>query len=91
MLSTKMHFENVHEKLLRYPCDKCDKRFSQLSNMKTHIKTVHHIGEESYQCDYCGKSFKTTKAIKKHAGADLVPSIQSHSESRGTRMGICVQ
>ena len=39
----KKHIETVHEKLTPYPCEKCNKSFSQKGNMKSHSKKCKGI------------------------------------------------
>ena len=48
-----------------HKCDSCGKSFTQLGNMKNHIKTVHE-GQINYKCDSCEKSFAQSGNLKKH-------------------------
>uniref|UniRef100_A0A8C0IS71 C2H2-type domain-containing protein n=1 Tax=Chelonoidis abingdonii TaxID=106734 RepID=A0A8C0IS71_CHEAB len=47
-----------------YKCPGCEKRFSQLSNVTTHLRT--HSGERPYICTDCGKSFGDQSSLRKH-------------------------
>ena len=46
-------------------CHLCDKEFSQVEYLKTHINTVHN-GQKDYKCDSCGKSFSQSGNLKNH-------------------------
>ena len=43
------------EKLKRFACKYCSKRFNRKSNMKKH--TLIHTGERHFKCSHCTKSF----------------------------------
>ena len=51
-------------KLGPFKCDKCDKRFRKLSELKTHIRS--HTGEQPFQCHICGKRFTQSSNLGKH-------------------------
>ena len=36
----RSHIKSVHEKV-KYPCHQCNKQFTQLGNLKTHIRRKH--------------------------------------------------
>ena len=42
-----------------------NKTFCQLSNLKTHIKSVHE-GLKNHKCDLCDKKFGHSSVLKKH-------------------------
>ena len=58
-----MHITNVHEKMKLFKCEKCDKSFSQSSNLKTHSEAVHFDGT-MIKCDHCEKEFKMKSAMQ---------------------------
>ncbi|XP_067123210.1 zinc finger protein 568-like [Centruroides vittatus] len=47
-----------------YKCNLCGKRFSQKSNLTSHM-TVH-FDERPFKCDYCEDSFKRKNDLKQH-------------------------
>ena len=55
------HFETCKN----YKCGSCGKSFSQKSNLKKHIHTVHE-GLKDHKCEFCGKSFFDASTLKKH-------------------------
>ena len=48
-----------------YNCEHCDKSFSQTSDLKRHIHTIHE-GHKDYKCESCGKSFSQAGELKRH-------------------------
>ena len=36
---------------IKYPCDKCGKKFTELGSMKKHIQSVHE--RVMFPCDKC--------------------------------------
>ena len=47
-----------------YACDLCNKQFTQLGNLKTHI--VSHTDHKQYTCELCEKTFTRSGTLKSH-------------------------
>ena len=59
------HMRGVHEGIKKYPCDQCEKVFSQPHHLKTHINTIHE-GIRAYKCNSCSKSFPQARHLQLH-------------------------
>ncbi|KAJ8984983.1 hypothetical protein NQ317_016894 [Molorchus minor] len=46
------------------PCGECGKVYSNLSNLRQHMKLIHY--PTYVQCPFCGKSFKTDLYLRRH-------------------------
>jgi hypothetical protein len=54
---------------LSAPCDICGKRFRDRNVMRSHVRTVHEITDESqrqFECETCSARFKTKGALVAH-------------------------
>ena len=76
---------------MEYQCDQCHKRFSQLSNLKMHIRT--HTQVRPYSCHMdnkygqpCGKTFKQLVHLQKHQliHSNLKPFACTYCEKKFT-------
>ncbi|XP_074654532.1 MDS1 and EVI1 complex locus protein EVI1-B-like [Tubulanus polymorphus] len=48
-----------------FPCENCDKTFTDPSNLQRHIR-ANHVGARSHTCNECGKTFATSSGLKQH-------------------------
>ena len=53
----KWHISSLGE--IKFNCKYCNKEFSNLKYVQTHVKYFHSKGEELHQCEICGISFTT--------------------------------
>lgn len=53
---------------LRYPCDKCDKTFTTMRNLRDHVNVVHNREESKwyYSCPHCTKRFYKKSNLDNH-------------------------
>ena len=46
----------------------CDKSFSRIDNLKTHVTEAHdNKGERTHTCELCGKSYLRAYELKQHS------------------------
>ena len=72
-LEDPLNIKKVDSKIRKRPakavkdlnCDYCGKIFSELSNLKRHIKAIHE-GIKAHKCEKCGKSFSQAAGLKIH-------------------------
>ena len=54
----------IHTGEKAFQCEYCEYKFSQKSNLTTHVRV--HTGEKPFKCDCCGKCFNQTSSLKSH-------------------------
>ena len=64
------YFRGRHDHGVNFLCTCCGKSFSDKSNLKKHIKTVHRttssLDSKIYACDICEEKFSVYESIIKH-------------------------
>lgn len=63
----KKHVECLHggERERNFQCEECLKCYYSMSQLNTHIKTVHR-NIRDFECKHCGKKFYTVKDLNLH-------------------------
>ena len=56
--------KKIKAESMKFSCDKCDKKFSNVLGLKKHY-TVH-TGEKPYKCNQCEECFRTTGMLVIH-------------------------
>ncbi|KAK2155276.1 hypothetical protein LSH36_244g04018 [Paralvinella palmiformis] len=51
--------------LKQFPCENCDKVFSDPLQLQRHIRSLH-VGARAHTCSDCGKTFATSSGLKQH-------------------------
>ena len=62
--SLDLHNVQVHGGMKLYPCVECNKKFTSMQNVRTHM--IVHTGQKPYTCFSCNKSFWFKNNLKKH-------------------------
>jgi len=75
----RVHVKNVHERVKRFHCEKCDKKFSAKVTLQSHIQV--HMNERKFKCSYCTAAFNVDAALKRH---ELI-----HTNERPYHCDIC--
>ena len=76
----KVYFnKNPKSQLLKYSCDKCSKKFSDLSNFTKHIKMVHNK-QQRFECSQCNFKCYHQYELKRHI--NTVHKKETHFECR---------
>ena len=51
----------------RHECDVCGRKFTRKFDLKTHLSTVHDVGDvKTFQCDSCSRVFKHKHVLNRH-------------------------
>ncbi|XP_062573965.1 zinc finger protein 235-like [Saccostrea cucullata] len=80
------HKANVHQKkdgdqILRYKCDKCEKRFYDKAHLRRHDLTHFEKSVKHYECSVCKKPFRFDSGLQRH--------MQLHKDGLKISCGIC--
>ena len=60
------HINEVHSKIGQIKCPECEKVFTRVENMKSHMRRFHSDQPQLYKCDICNKMFTHTGTLKRH-------------------------
>ena len=68
VLGNHLKTHDSENKVARFNCSHCEKKFNHPSNLKRHIRTAHfdYSDKKIYVCPDCGKTFKDPSARKHH-------------------------
>ena len=66
----EIHVQTIHEKIKKFSCLKCDRKFKRSHHLKSHMK--FHDGIKDYVCNICNEAFSQKHSLlthfsKKHA------------------------
>lgn len=61
------HIRSKHTKDRRFKCNKCEKSFSDSSNLSKHKRS--HSNGRAYVCPQCGSGFNRRDGLCRHAKA----------------------
>ena len=61
------HKKTVHQKILQFKCNICDKSFAEMSKLKRH-KVSHDNTDatNSFKCEQCDKAYNISDNLKRH-------------------------
>ena len=59
------HIESVHQKLKKYHCDLCDKKYAEKKGLMCHIASFHER-KKPHKCSTCGRRFIVKKTFEQH-------------------------
>ena len=63
----EIHFYEVHKKMIRFQCTRCEFKCATASNINQHHRNYHQ--EPRFACDECESMFKTQTCLKGHRQA----------------------
>ena len=66
--ASKQHLNehiSVQHEGKRYACSECDKNYTTIRHLKSHIQTVH-LKRGDFKCKFCGKKFATIDRHRNH-------------------------
>jgi hypothetical protein len=75
----------VHTGTKPHACPTCGKRFTQISHVNHHVRTVHERVErpKNHFCALCGKAFTNSSMLAKHA--------KTHTSERPFKCHLCTK
>ncbi|ODM91743.1 putative zinc finger protein [Orchesella cincta] len=62
----KTHDDNIHRRILRFPCRICGKRWYNRGDLNKHIAA--HLKEKHHQCHICKRRFSDKNNVSLHLG-----------------------
>jgi len=78
----RAHIENIHMNIRLHSCDKCDQRFANHAQLKTHKEDKHGpdgpVSKDikRFVCQQCGKRLKNERNLKSHISLHAEPEVQ---------------